>query len=223
MGQLHIESRGSVSACPDTAHVHCNVLTKDGDMEKALKSNNEATAKALDSLQDLGIDAKQYVQTTGFRASPVYKQEAGGRRSKRIDHFQVSNTLNVKVRTISSLGKILTKLGSDEHTTVRLSGFANSQADELLDKARTKAVTTAIQRAKLYAEAAGISLEGITSISEGYNGHMEYGMDGGVRAMAAGGDATVLEGEQDHAVNITVVFATGNETPKLTMGESSSQ
>jgi len=219
MGQLHIEGKGSVSACPDTAHINCTVWTKDGRVENALQANNEATAKALELLKETGVDTEKDVQTMVFRAEPVYKHDSSGRRLKGIDYFQVINSFQVKVKDLCSLGKILTGLGEEKNTTVTLGSFTNSKAEELLDEARKKAVACAIKRAELYTQAAGVTLKGIESITESsFNNALAYG--GGRMRKLVSSDycaeiaaAPVCEGEQDHSVSITVVFAIGDECP----------
>jgi uncharacterized protein YggE len=80
--------------------------------------------------------------------------------------YRITNQVRISVHSTKKLGALLDKvvtLGANQIDSIE---FGMSDPDKLKDEARKQAVQNAIANAKLYAEAAGVELGPIQSISE---------------------------------------------------------
>ncbi|MEL6298741.1 MAG: SIMPL domain-containing protein [Pseudomonadota bacterium] len=168
---IALSASGRVEARPDQAIVSIGVVTEGDTAAEALDANNGAMRNLVDGLKAAGVGADD-LQTRQFSIQPRYtrsKRAASSSQSgsaPQIDGYEARNGLRVRVREIKDLGKILddaTELGANNFDGIE---FVVSDAETRRDEARRKAVTTARQRAELYAEAAGVKLKEILTITE---------------------------------------------------------
>lgn len=164
---LSLSGHGDVSVAPDMAVINSGVVSEADTAREALDANNEAIAKVIAALKEAGIEAKD-IQTSGFRVQPRYQRSQDGKDNAipRIVGYSVNNSVTVVVRDLTMLGAVL-----DKSVTVganRIGGidFQVSDADKHLDEARALAMKDAIRKANIYADAAGIALGPIQTISE---------------------------------------------------------
>jgi uncharacterized protein YggE len=207
-GTISIEGRGEVTAAPDTAFVTSGVTTQGASAREALDLNTKAMADLLAELKASGIEARD-VQTSGFSVNPnyVYTEERdanGYTMPPKINGYQVSNTVTVRVRALDTLGAILDKSVTVGANTINGVSFTVADPTELLNEARKAAFADARTKAELYATAAGAKLEDIVSINEGQD--MGAPQPYMVKAMAAAprADVPVAAGELSFAINVSV-------------------
>jgi len=119
----------------------------------------------------------------------------------------VQNQLTVKVRDLDNLGAILDKvvsLGSNQLSGIR---FAIDDPKPLMNEARQAAVKDALDKAKLYAGAAGVAVGEIISISEnGYSVPQPYYAKDMMMMRAEAAPVPVAAGEQTVSANVTLVI-----------------
>ena len=168
-----MSGEGEVSAPPDLAHVSTGVVTRDATAQGALDANNAAMAQVVEEMKRAGIEPRD-LQTSSFSVQPQYYHPPQGKDGRheppRIVGYQVSNTLLVRVRDLARLGAILdisVRLGANQLGGI---SFAVSEPAPYLETARKAAMADAIARASLYAEAAGVRLGRVLSISENGGG-----------------------------------------------------
>ena len=82
--------------------------------------------------------------------------------------------MHIQIRDTGKLGAILDKVVSLGANTIDGIAFDVAEPDKLRDEARKRAVQNAIATAKVYAEAAGVTLGPILSISEDGSGPGPY-------------------------------------------------
>lgn len=166
---LSLAGSGEVRAKPDMAVISSGVVTEAKTARAALTANNAAMAEVIAAIKKAGIADKD-LQTSGFSVEPRYDDppqgKDGRRQPPRIIGYTVSNALSVKVRDLARLGELLdlsVSLGANQ-----VSGIAFSIENDtaLRDEARKQAMADAIRKARLYAEAAGVQLKRILSITE---------------------------------------------------------
>lgn len=161
---MTLSGTGEITTAPDMAHVSTGVIAEAKTARAALSANNAAMAKVIDGLKAKGIAAKD-IQTSNFNVGPQYQHYKDGRPA-RIRAYRVSNQVNIVIRDLAKLGEILdavVSLGSNSINGVR---FSVSRPQTLRDEARRLAVSDARRKAELYAQAAGVTLGPIQSISE---------------------------------------------------------
>ncbi|MCL3883526.1 SIMPL domain-containing protein [Marivita sp. GX14005] len=201
-GRITVTAEGQVSAVPDMAVI---TLGAQSEAESAAEAMNEAsriTAAILDRLASLDVAARD-IKTSDLTLDPLWNRpDETGRR--RIEGYQASNRVTVRLRETGRLGDVLDAVLQDGANTLGGLQFMLSDLEPLLDEARRKAVSNARARAELYAEAAGVELGRLVSLSESGGQGPRPEMFGMARASDAG--VPVAEGETELSAQVTLVF-----------------
>lgn len=216
-GTVAIEGRGEVAAAPDMAMINSGVTTQGATAREALDANTAAMAELIAALKANGI-ADRDIQTSGFSVNPNYvysdERDANGYTlPPKINGYQVSNTVNVKVRDLEELGAILDQSVTVGANTVNGVTFSVADPSALYNKAREAAFADATAKAELYASAAGSALDEIVSISEtqGFNDPQPYPMYARAE-MADSAKVPVQAGELSFAINVSVQWELADDT-----------
>lgn len=207
---------GEVTAAPDTAVITSGVTTEGETARDALDANTKAMSQLIETLKAANIETRD-IQTSNFSVNPNYvysdERDANGyTKPPKIVGYQVSNTVTVRVRDLPALGTILDKAVSIGANTVNNIAFSVADPSRLYDEARKAAFADARDKADLYAEAAGVSLDRILNISEQQNFNQPprpYAM----KAMAQDAVAApvpVQAGELTFAIDVAVTWDLGN-------------
>lgn len=166
---ISLTGTGSVSIAPDMAIVSFGVVKEAKTARAALDENNKAMASILKAMEENGIEKKD-LQTSGFNIQPKYfypKRKSNGEQpAPEITGYTVSNNLTIRIREIEKAGEILdlsVTLGINSGGNIQ---FTNSDTTAVLKEARIKAVKDALEKAQTLAQAAGVELGDILSISE---------------------------------------------------------
>ncbi|VAW14860.1 hypothetical protein MNBD_ALPHA12-1204 [hydrothermal vent metagenome] len=173
-GIISLEGRGEVVSAPDMAIISSGVVTMEKTARAALDANSAAMGQLFDLLDAAGIE-KRDIQTSNFSVQPQYiysdqRDQNGYQKPPRIAGYQVSNNVSIKLRDLDKLGSVLDNMVSVGANQINTIDFAINDTAPLLAKARRAAMANAIAKAKLYAEAAGVKLGAIVSISEAAGG-----------------------------------------------------
>ncbi len=195
---------GEVTAPPDTAHVTTGVVVEGRTAREALTANNKAMAEVIEGLKSRGIAGKD-IQTSNFNVGPQYQRYKDGRPPK-IRGYRVSNRVAVVVRDIAKLGETLDAVVSLGSNTIDGIRFSIADPKELRDEARRRAVDDARRKATLYAEAAGVKLGSIMSISES-GGFRPQQVRFAAARMEAADAVPVQAGEQSLTISVSISWA----------------
>ncbi len=200
-GRIIVTGEASVETAPDMAMISLGVTTEAADAADALAANTEATASVLDRLDAAGVEARD-VQTSGLSLSPNWaNNQSTGTNS--IVGFVASNQVTVRVRDLKALGGILDDVVRNGANTFNGLTFGLQDPDPVMDEARRAAVTEALRKARLYAEAAGVTLGPIAELSE-QTGQMPQPMFARGATMEAA--VPIAEGEVAIAAQVRVEF-----------------
>ncbi len=205
---LSVSASADAKRVPDVATISTGVVTQATDANAAMRANATQMDKVMAAIRAAGI-AERDIQTSGINLNPNYKYVENA--PPTIVGYQASNTVNVKVRDLSKLGKVLDTFVEVGANQINGPSFEVDTPDEAYDEARIAAIKKAQARAKTYADALGLKVRRIVSISEGgasFPRPMPY-----MRAMAADAgmakETSVAPGESTLSVNIEVVFELG--------------
>jgi uncharacterized protein len=161
---ISLSASGAVKTTPDKVDISTGVTTEAKTAREALDQNTEAMTKVVEALKADGIDAKD-IQTVNFSIGPVYEQKAEGKPPVVVG-YRVTNQVRITLHDIKKLGAILDKvvtLGANQIDGIE---FGVEEPEALKDEARKLALKNVTDNAKLYAEAAGVGLGQILSITE---------------------------------------------------------
>ncbi|MEO1746171.1 MAG: SIMPL domain-containing protein, partial [Pseudomonadota bacterium] len=119
----------------------------------------------------------------------------------------VSNTLTVRIRNLTSLGSVLDQsvtLGVNQGGGVR---FTNSDPDPIVEEARKNAMRAAIRKAEVLTETAGVALGPVVEISEQSFQSRPVPMARAEMALASAPAVPIAAGESTYSVTVTVTYA----------------
>ena len=202
---LSVSAEASAKRVPDVATISTGVVTQAADANAAMRANAVQMDKVMAAIKAAGIGERD-VQTSGINLNPQYKYVENAPPS--IVGYQASNTVNVKVRDLSKLGKVLDAFVEQGANQVNGPSFEVDKPDEAYDEARVAALKKAQARAQTYADALGLKVRRIVSISEG-GGFQPVRPMIAMRAMAQDSAPPVSPGETTLTANLDVVFELG--------------
>jgi len=210
-GTISLNGIGEVVSAPDMAIINSGVVTMEKTARAALNANSAAMGQLFALFSAAGIE-KRDIQTSNFSVQPQYiysdrRDQNGYPRPPRISGYQVSNNVSVKLRDLDALGALLDSAVSVGANQINSISFAVNDTAPLLAKARRAAMADAIAKAQLYAEAAGVKLGEIVSISEGASDQpARFEAMALSRGNAPGQEAPVASGELTFAKQVSVTW-----------------
>ncbi len=204
---LSVSAEAKATRVPDVATMSTGVVTQAADANGALRANAEEMNKVMSAVKAAGI-AERDVQTSGISIYPQYRYAEN--KPPVITGYQASNTVNLKVRDIAKLGKVLDALVASGANQVNGPNFEIDQPEEAYDEARRNALAKAQARAEMYAKTLGLRVRRIVSIDEGtgYQPPVMLRMAAKTMAMDAV-ESPVSPGESTLSANLNVVFELG--------------
>lgn len=200
---LTISAEGRVTRAPDIAEVSGGVVTSAPTAAAAMAENASRMTAVVAAVKKAGI-ADRDIQTSGLNLQPQYRYE--NNQPPVLTGYQVTNTVSLRLRKIGEAGRLLDTLVGVGANQINGPSFSVDAADAALDEARVAAVAMARTRAHLYAQAAGLRIKRIVSISE--SGAIEPGPRPMMMARNMKMEAAppVEPGEVALGVNVTMVF-----------------
>ncbi|WP_293705375.1 SIMPL domain-containing protein [Stenotrophomonas sp. UBA7606] len=206
---LNISAQAEAKRVPDVATLSAGVVTQAVDGNTAMRENAVQMDKVMAAIKAAGI-AERDIQTSGINLSPQYRY--ADNEAPKITGYQANNTVSLKVRDITKLGKVLDSLAAQGANQINGPSFEIDQPEPVYDEARLAALKKAQARAETYAKSLGLRVRRIVSISEGNQGGFRPMP---MMAMAAGRsakaemDTAVSPGESSVSVSLDVVFELG--------------
>ena len=204
---LSVSATADATRVPDIATISTGVVTQAADANAAMRANAVQMDKVMAAIRAAGI-AERDIQTSGINLNPQYKYVEN--QPPSIVGYQASNNVNVNVRDLAKLGKVLDAFVANGANQINGPSFEVDKPDEAYDEARLAALKKARARADTYASALGLKVRRIVSISEGgasFPRPMPM-----MRAMAMDSmakETSVSPGEASLSVSIEVVFELG--------------
>ena len=204
---LSVAAQAEARRAPDIANVSAGVVTQAADANTAMRENAAQMAKVVAAIRAAGV-AERDVQTAGVNLNPQYRYAEN--QPPVITGYQASNTVNVVVRDIGKLGRILDALVATGANQINGPTFDIDKKDPVYDEARRAALDKARQRADMYAQALGLRVRRIVSIDETGGVGIPRPMPMMAMAKMARDEATpVSPGENVLSVNLDVIFELG--------------
>lgn len=212
---LSISAEATVKHAPDIAYITVGVQEDAKTAAEAMAAQAKSMNGVFDALSKAGIEKKN-MQTSNFSLSPRYdyytvtEKDGTQRGEQRLVGYTSSNMLTVKVSDLDNLGKTLDSLvsaGGNQFNGLR---FALEDDEPVMDEARLQAMTDAMSRAKLYADAAGLRVTRIVTINES-GGYTPQPMPMARMKFAEADVASspVAGGEVGYSASVNVVFELG--------------
>jgi len=206
---ISLSGTGTVTVTPNQVQVNLGVEATASSATEAQRLNAEKMSSVIVALKDAGV-SEEKIKTTSFSLTPVRKQVDkpwNGEVTYEVVGYISRNTIVVTLGDTSEVGSILDLAVTAGANTVQGVYFtvSDDEVAEFRNQATQMAVKDAEAKAKLIADAAGVTIVGPTSISIGGFYMPEYKtMEATVGAPAS---TPILPGQVEVTVTAQVIYA----------------
>ncbi|MFA6295214.1 MAG: SIMPL domain-containing protein [Candidatus Paceibacterota bacterium] len=216
VNSITVNGTGDAVAIPDIATFSFSVTETAKTVADAQTQATTKTNAVLKAIKDGGVADKD-IQTTSYSINPHYEYQNSVCTtyscppSKSIlTGYEVSQSIQVKVRDLSKAGALFTTIGSLNVQNVNGLSFSVDKPESVQAEARSEAIADAQEKADKLAKELGVSLVRISSFYESNNQPtmMKYGL-GEARAMALDAVVTppsIPAGEQKITSNVSITY-----------------
>lgn len=201
---VSVNGHGAVMITPDAASVVVGVTITEDTLSGAQQTATDSMNAILEALSAQGI-ADEDIQTASYYVQVIQNYDESGMPSD-ISQFQVSNQVNVLIRDIDAVGSTLDAVVEAGANSIFGVNFVVTDPGDAAAEARVLAFEDARTRAQQLAEAAGMTLGDLVSISETFGPNpLPYSRAGGAGA-AAEMAAPIESGQSTVTVDVQVIF-----------------
>lgn len=161
--RIAVNGTGETRISADTAVISLGVSARDRDVLKAQQTVNENIAGIRQALLSNGV-AEENINTDYMSIYAIYDYNED---VEKVQAYNASTTLAVKVTDMDSVGRLIDEAFAAGANTLNGISFSASDTDEARDESLKAAVGEARAKAEVLAEASGLKITGIETISEG--------------------------------------------------------
>jgi uncharacterized protein YggE len=202
---ISVTGTGRVILAPDTADVRLGVTVQRSTVRVARADAAKAMTAVIAALKKLGI-ADADLQTSSITLQPQY--DYSNANPPRLVGYQFSNSIAVTIRKLDVLGDAIDDALAAGATSLDSVVFRVDDETKAEAQARAAAMADAKTKATALASAAGVSIEGVSSITETV-GATPYPIFYGAAAGAAVDKAVstpVQAGTNEVSISVSVVY-----------------
>ena len=195
---ISVSGGGEVFAKPDIATFSFSVRAEGDDAGSAQEKSALAVNEIIEYLKSEEIDEKD-IKTQYYNLNPQYdyvrsvcNKEGFCPPGKQVLRgYEVSQTIEVKVRDVDEAGNLISGVGTLGATNVSSLRFTIDDEEELIAEAREKAIEDAKEKAEELADDLGVSLVRVVNFYE------EGGGRGGEYPAIARAESLSFDGVDD--------------------------
>ena len=190
---LNLSAYGEVKTAPDMATIHFGVVTEAATAAEAMSQNAARMNQVMAALRRAGIEERD-VQTSGLNLSAQYDYVQN--EPPRLRGYQASNQVTVIINDLGKVGSTADAVVAAGVNQISGISFGLKDPTSAENRARQLAVRNLEAKAALYAQALGVELGGVRSLTEGGGyapqpprpmyARAEMAMDAGGTPVAAG-------------------------------------
>lgn len=206
---LTVNGAGMAVLTPDIAHIYIGVHTEGKTAAAAVAENTANTSRLVDALVKFGVERKD-ISTSNFSIWP--NQQYDPQTGQQIGTtYVVDNSVYVTVRQLDRMGELLDAAIQAGANSINSIQFDVADKSKAFSEARTNAAKNAKMQAEELAQAVGVKLGDVQSIS--FYDSMPYSvMDAYAKGMGGGGEAVagvpvpIEPGQLTITVTVTIVY-----------------
>ena len=165
--RITVMGKATVSLEPDQATLTASVVTQGESAATAAAENAEHVTGLLSALKAFGLQDDQFT-TDSYQVSTVYDYTQGNARAVG---YEVRNRITVHLTDMTQLGAVIDLCLTGGANEIGSILYASSRLGECEDEALHKAIEEGHRRAELAAEACGLKLGGVVSVTESYSSY----------------------------------------------------
>jgi uncharacterized protein YggE len=201
---LSASGTGSASTDPDVVDIQLGVDTVDSDMATAVDQNTIKMNAIMAVLTKLGVADKD-MQTTNYNiwVEEVYDQGGQPTGERR---YRVSNTVNVRLRDLTQVGKLIEEATGAGVNNIFGINFSVADTTELEQAALDNALENAQAKAESMASKLDSSLGPIVNVIEGgyYSAPMPVAAEN--FGVGGAGEVPISQGRYTMTAQVQVVY-----------------
>jgi uncharacterized protein YggE len=206
-GTIVVSGTGRVAVQPDVADLRLGVTVAKPTVEAA-RGEAAATMDAILRAVDGAGVARADVRTAMLSVQPRYDYRDG--RAPVLTGYEIANVVEVSVRDLSALGDVIDATLTAGATSMDALSFRLADPRPAEREARRQAMAEARSRADVLAEAAGVTVKGVSDIVEGQPVRPPGPVAKAQRmALAADAGTPVEAGTLEVAVTVSVTYRAG--------------
>jgi len=160
---INVNGVGLVKSAPDVAVLRLGVQTVEQNAKLSTEKNNQSMNRIFEVLEEEGIGRDDF-ETENFNISPQRQYRKGG--APLIVGYQVTNSLVVRIYDMEKVGVIMQDAIEAGGNHFQSLTFEMKNDDELLDRARIRAMKDALKKAEILAGAVNAQVGKPLSIQE---------------------------------------------------------
>lgn len=149
---------------PDIANVTVGVATEAATVIEAKNRNAAETSAVYARMDSLGIK-KEYIKTTNYSVTPVYRYDEARQKSPQITGYRVTNNVCITVEPLLVGDVIDASLKGGANQIFSIS-FGKKDEERFKTTALQQAVKNALDKANAIAEALDMRVTKVKSVSE---------------------------------------------------------
>ena len=205
---LNLSAYGEVKVAPDMAVINFAVVTEAPTAAEAMRQNAAQMNQVMAALRRGGI-AERDVQTSGLNLSAQYDYQQN--EPPRLRGYQASNQVTVTINDLDRVGETADAVVAAGVNQIGGISFGLKDPGLAENRARQLAVRNLQAKAALYADALGVSLGGIRSLTEGggYTPRPPVPMYARAEMAMDAASTPVSPGEMTVRIDITGVYDLG--------------
>ncbi|MCT4632146.1 MAG: SIMPL domain-containing protein [Firmicutes bacterium] len=161
LGSVTVNGEGSISVFPDIAFINVGVVIENENASVAQAENNKVMKTVIEEIKKLGIDKKD-ILTSGFS---VYNRKDYNDKNEK-SYYVVSNNLNITVRNIDDLGRIIDVATANGANNINGITFDYVDKDKVYNEALKQAMKDAKAKANTITTTFGKTVTVPSSVNE---------------------------------------------------------
>lgn len=165
--KITLSAQAQIFKPADELHITIGVVDLGDNAEAVLAANSLKMQAVVASLENLGLTKTEY-QTGRFNIHPTYTpypKDPSPNWKPSINGYEVTNSISIKTDKISQAGRIIDAANKAGANNIENIHFALHDASAYWREAVSQATTNAINDANIIAQAAGVKLGRLLSIS----------------------------------------------------------
>ena len=160
--KITAQGTAAVTGTPDMVMVTANASADAASVADAQDATNRIVESATAKLLELGVQEKDIV-TSSFSCYPTYNYET---EPRRLVGYQVNHTLQITCRDVEMLDSVIAAITDSGLTEIYDVAYDISNRSELYRQAMALATQAAQEKAECLAQAAGLRLGALDSLTE---------------------------------------------------------
>src|SRR3954452_16283251 len=205
-GTIVVSGTGRVAVDPDVADLRLGVAISRPTVAAARTAAAEAMTAILTAVTDAGV-ARRDVRTSVLSVQPRYDYRDG--KAPTLTGYDLATVVEITVRDLATLGSVVDGALAAGATSLDGLTFRVDDPREAEHAARTAAIVEPGAGADVLAAASGVTIAGVSDITEG-GPQPIWPQPKATRMLMAADTGTPVEaGSTEIAVTVTVTFRMG--------------